>query len=252
MEKNNVSYEEAKDRTSEQEILQLQATKEKTSSSVGKIIGSALFALLLSLPATNYYAIYAVIAFIILCILSIRYIALKPIFKVLNYNMILFLVWQTAAIFFLIVFLRVKADSYHLIPLFYILLAYGLSFLLIRSRIRAYLRESFQNTSKNKKSVFSKTITRLLGAFLAIVVLALLFYRGNKWWLMNMNTSVDDPSFLVYAIWGVGLLVLLFGFTLLPTLIFLPSQYVKARLTKKYSEEYRNEYGFTEKEWYGE
>lgn len=106
MEKNNVSYEEAKDRTSEQEMLQLQATKEKTSSFVGKIIGSALFALLLSLPATNYYAIYAVIAFIILCILSIRYIALKPIFKVLNYNMILFLVWQTAAIFFLIVFLR--------------------------------------------------------------------------------------------------------------------------------------------------
>lgn len=38
----------------------------------------------------------------------------------------------------------------------------------------------------------------------------------------------------------------------LRSLIFSPSRYVKARLTKKYSEEYRNEYGFTEKEWYGE
>ncbi|WP_165849981.1 hypothetical protein [Listeria kieliensis] len=153
---------------------------------------------------------------------------------------------------FLIVFLRVKVDSYHLIPLFYILLGYILSFLLVRARIRAYLKATFEKTSKNGKSVFSKTITRLLGVFLAIVVLALLFYRGNKWWLMNMSTSVDDPSFLVYAVWGIGLLILLFGFTLLPTLIFSPSQYVKARLIKKYSEDYRNEYGFSEKEWYGE
>ncbi|RDX01218.1 hypothetical protein [Listeria kieliensis] len=97
---NNVSYEEAKDKTSEQELLQLQAAKESTSSLVGKIVGSAVFALLLSLPATNYYAVYAGIAFILLCVLLIRYITLKPIFKVLNYNLILFLVWQTAAIFF--------------------------------------------------------------------------------------------------------------------------------------------------------
>ncbi|MBC1442615.1 hypothetical protein HCI96_05540 [Listeria seeligeri] len=249
---NNVSYENAKQKINSQEIEQLNSKIEHTSSYTGKIVGSILFALLLGLPAINYYAIYLVGVLIFLSILAVKYVTLKPIFKILNYNMVLFLVWQTAAIFFMIVFLRVKADTYHLIPSLYIILSYGFSFLLVRARINTYVKEAFGEIHNSKKSIFSKTITKILSVFLVVVVVAVLFYRGNKWWLMHMNATVETPSFFVYAVWGIGLLVLLIGFTLLPTLLFSPSQYVKGRLIKKYSEEFRQEYGFTEKEWYGE
>lgn len=249
---NNVSYENAKRKINSQEIEQLNSKIEHTSSYVGKIVGSILFAPLLGLPAINYYAIYLVGALIFLSILAVKYVTLKPIFKILNYNTVLFLVWQTAAIFFMIVFLRVKADTYHLIPFLYIILSYGFSFLLVRARINTYVKEAFGEIHNSKKRVFSKTITKILSVFLAVVIIAILFYRGNKWWLINMNTTVEASGFLQYAIWGIGLLVLLIGFTLLPTLLFSPSQYVKGRLIKKYAEEFRKEYGFTEKEWYGE
>lgn len=48
------------------------------------------------------------------------------------------------------------------------------------------------------------------------------------------------------------LLGLLAGFTLLPNLLFSPADYVKGKLMKKYSEEFRQEYGFSKEEWYGE
>lgn len=249
---NNVSYENAKQKINSQEIEQLNSKIEHTSSYTGKIVGSILFALLLGLPSTNYYAIYLIGALFFLSILVVRYVTFKPIFKILNYNTVLFLVWQTAAIFFMIVFLRVKADTYHLIPLLYIILSYGFSFLFIRARTNTYVKETFGEIHNSKKRVFSKTITKILSIFLAVVIISILFYRGNKWWLINMNTTLETSGFLQYAIWGIGLLVLLIGFTLLPTLLFSPSQYVKGRLIKKYAEEFRKEYGFTEKKWYGE
>ncbi|MBC1404566.1 hypothetical protein HCA31_12115 [Listeria welshimeri] len=66
-----------------------------------------------------------------------------------------------------------------------------------------------------------------------------------------MDVNVDNSSFLVYVVWGIGLLVLLIGLTLLPTLLFSPSQYVKAKLIKQYAEEFRAGTNFTKKEWYG-
>ncbi|MBC2062877.1 hypothetical protein IA940_00650 [Listeria marthii] len=248
----NVSYEEARHAISPKEIEQLNTKKKHTSGYIGKIAGSILFALLLCLPAINYYPIYPAVACILLSGLLIKYVALKPIFKVTNYNLVLFLVWQTAAIFFMIVFLRVEADRYHLIPLVYIILGYGGSILLIRARVNTYVKEIFETTAKSGKRVFSNTITKILGAFLVLVVIAALFYRGNKWWLMNMDAAVGNSSFLEYVVWGVGLLALLIGFTLLPTLLFSPPQYVKARLIEKYAEEFRKTTNFTEKEWYGE
>lgn len=246
-----VNYEEAKNAISSKELEELNIKKEHVSGYLTKVVGSILFALLLSLPAINYYPIYSVVACILLGSLLIRYIALQSIFKVTNYNLVLYFIWQTAVIFFMIVFLRVEVDRYHLIPLIYIILSYGFSFLLIRARVNTYLKEAFETTTKSKKGVFSNVITKILGFFLALVVIAILFYRGNKWWLMNMDVNVDNSSFLVYAVWGIGLLVLLIGLTLLPTLLFSPSQYVKAKLIKQYAEEFRAGTNFTKKEWYG-
>ncbi|MBC1385929.1 hypothetical protein HB829_00805 [Listeria innocua] len=248
----NVSYEEARDTISSKEIEQINTMKEHTSNYVVKIVVSILFALLLCLPAINYYPIYPAVACILIGSLLIRYFTLQPIFKVTNYNLVLYLVWQTAAIFFMIVFLRVEADRYHLIPLVYIILGYGGSILLIRARVNTYVKDIFETTAKSGKKVFSNIITKILGAFLVLAVIAVLFYRVNKWWLMNMDAAVGNSSFLEYVVWGIGLLILLIGFTLLPTLLFSPSQYVKARLIEKYAEEFRKTYGFTKKEWYGE
>ncbi|EAD1188011.1 hypothetical protein FPV71_10745 [Listeria monocytogenes] len=248
----NVSYEEARHAINSKEIEQLNTKKKHTSGYIGKISGSILFALLLCLPAINYYPIYPTIACILLGGLLIKYIDLKPISKVTNYNLVLYLIWQTATIFFMIVFLRVEADRYHLIPLVYIIWGYGGSILLIRARVNTYVKEIFETTAKSGKKVFSNIITKILGAFLVLAVIAVLFYRGNKWWLMNMNAAVGNSSFLEYVVWGIGLLILLIGFTLLPTLLFSPSQYVKARVIGKYAEEFQKSYEFTENEWYGE
>ena len=46
---------------------------------------------------------------------------------------------------------------------------------------------------------------------------------------------------------------MLLAITLIPTyFLFRPVNYVKGKLIKMYSEEFRQEYGFTKQEWYGE
>ncbi|WP_205408893.1 hypothetical protein [Listeria goaensis] len=248
----SLSFKEASEKFDSKEIVLLVKSKENTVPYVSKIVGSILFALLVSLPAVNYYAIFPICAFVLLSILLFKYITSKPMFKVLNYNWLFFLVWQTAAIFFMVVFLRVKADSYHLIPAMYIILGYVATLLLIRARVHTYLKEEFESHSKSKSNNVSRRITKIIGVFLIIIIMAIFFYRGNKWWIMNMTGTFDNQSFLVYAVWGIVLLTLLIGFTLLPTLLFSPAKYVRGKLVKKYSEEFRKHYGFTENEWYGE
>lgn len=49
---------------------------------------------------------------------------------------------------------------------------------------------------------------------------------------------------------GITLLIVLTGVTLLPTLILSPEKLFKQNLLTKFSEEFREYYGYTKKEWY--
>ncbi|HDT8116168.1 TPA: hypothetical protein RD674_002948, partial [Enterococcus faecalis] len=99
---------------------------------------------------------------------------------------------------------------------------------------------------------FDMKLTKGLVVFLSTIIAITMIYRVNKSWMRNIKLTTGDPSILEYTIWSVVLLGLLAGFTLLPNLLFSPADYVKGKLMKKYSEEFRQEYGFSKEEWYGE
>lgn len=82
-------------------------------------------------------------------------------------------------------------------------------------------------------------------------------YRFNKWWLMDndfdflsgLNGSfLGDIVSIVAVLIGLSVLILV---TLLPTLMINSEVIVEGLVLKHFSEEFREEYGFTREDWYG-
>ncbi len=252
---NDISFEIVKNKIPIKKIKEILEKKEKSGGYVRAVLISCFIAIVLSLPATNYFWIFSAILFGALCIIFYRYTLLCPLFKVLDYNKLLFFIWQTAAIFFLIVFLVVRGDKYNLIPLFYIIFSYTISFFIMKIQINSYLEREYHVGKKATSRInhfFDMKLTKGLVVFLSTIIAITMIYRVNKSWMRNIKLTTGDPSILEYTIWSVVLLGLLAGFTFLPNLLFSPADYVKGKLMKKYSEEFRQEYGFSKEEWYGE
>lgn len=65
--------------------------------------------------------------------------------------------------------------------------------------------------------------------------------------MLNTNATISD---IVGIFIGIPLLMII---TLIPTFfLFDANLYMKGKIIKQYSEEFRQEYDFTKEEWYGE
>lgn len=251
----NINFTDAEKNVSVEEIEKIISLSKKSSSFTSKIIISIFFAGLISLPPMNYYFYFSLTSVVVLVGLLIKYLSLNSFHKVVSYNFFIYSIFQTGIIFFLTVFLYVKTDKYHLIPWIYVIISYCSSYFIVHFKTTSFLRKEYNITPKKahkRSELLTSKISKMLQVFLALVVLGMFLYRVNRWWLMNVTVMFENTSFWEYLLWGVALFVLLIGITLLPTLIFSPEKATKRKLLIKYSEEFREYYGYKKKEWYGE
>ncbi|MGX7244341.1 hypothetical protein ACWOC1_05775 [Enterococcus quebecensis] len=226
-----------------------------SSSYTNKIIFSSLFSALISFPSLNYYWGISMVSLSILFFLLIKYLTLNNFQKVVNYNTYLYMIVQTGVIFFLTVFLYIKKDTYHIVPIIYITISYMLSLFIVYFKTSNLLRAKYNlgHSKWSKKSeLFATKTSKLLGIFVILIVLGTIIYRINRWWLLNVDITFESVSITEYILWGGGLIFLLIGLTLLPTLLIKPENIVKYKLIEKYAEDFREKYDYSKKEWYGD
>lgn len=98
-----------------------------------------------------------------------------------------------------------------------------------------------------KIPIFGKLIDKSMIYGIGLVIIAMQYYRINKFWIIGNSswiTKVLIPAGQLF-LWLIVLLLLI----VLPIRIFYPN-FVKNYILQLYSEEFRNECGFTKKEWY--
>ncbi|WP_421502864.1 hypothetical protein [Enterococcus faecalis] len=114
------------------------------------------------------------------------------------------------------------------------------------------------NRMFNKNYKVFKSLNLLLkfsGWIIVIILVGMQLYRLNKSWVdKNYINSMLYSDGLFNDFLGIFIgIPMLLAITLIPTyFLFRPVNYVKGKLIKMYSEEFRQEYGFTKQEWYGE
>ena len=107
-----------------------------------------------------------------------------------------------------------------------------------------------------KTSTLLTTMLKLSGVVVVVIIVGMQLYRLNKSWLkgfiensdvLNTNATISD---IVGIFIGIPLLMII---TLIPTFfLFDANLYMKGKIIKQYSEEFRQEYDFTKEEWYGD
>ncbi|WP_228465711.1 hypothetical protein [Listeria marthii] len=145
----------------------------------------------------------------------------------------------------------------------YILFGYCLSLYITKIKLIENVQTKYlANDGKlgKKKGTIKavKILSAVLVGFIVIVIAGMQFYRVNKWWIDGSNsdalsglngTLAGTILSAILMVIGVAILVII---TLLPTLLLNAAAVVDGYIYKKYAEEFRKEYEFTEKEWYGE
>ncbi|MBC1987199.1 hypothetical protein HCJ71_07905 [Listeria sp. FSL L7-0478] len=100
-----------------------------------------------------------------------------------------------------------------------------------------------------KIPLWGKIIDKSLVYGIVIVIAGMQIYRMNKFWLLN------DDSWISKMLVPLGQILLMaivvFLLVAIPVRFFYPD-FVKSYLLQKYTELFRKEYGFTEKQWYSE
>lgn len=107
-----------------------------------------------------------------------------------------------------------------------------------------------------KTSTLLTTMLKLSGVVVVVIIVGMQLYRLNKSWLkgfiensdvLNTNATISD---IVGIFIGIPLLMII---TLIPTFfLFDANLYMKGKIIKQYSEEFRQEYDFKKEEWYGD
>ncbi|MBC1544482.1 hypothetical protein [Listeria cossartiae] len=100
-----------------------------------------------------------------------------------------------------------------------------------------------------KIPLWGKIIDKSLIYGIVIVIAGVQIYRMNKFWLLN------DDSWISTMLVPLGQILLMaivvFLLVAIPVRFFYPD-FVKSYLLQKYTEAFRKEHGFTEKQWYSE
>ena len=131
------------------------------------------------------------------------------------------------------------------ISVFICLLLEGIIYLYLSGKITEELSAYIKDINP---PFWVKVIEKGIGFVIAIVLVAMQFYRINKFWLISSSklvaTLISIGQFVLFLLIVLAVLIL-------PIMLFYP-EIVKHYMIEKYSEEFRKEYDFTKEEWYGE
>ncbi|EDH0938425.1 hypothetical protein GCV89_10555 [Listeria monocytogenes] len=100
-----------------------------------------------------------------------------------------------------------------------------------------------------KIPLWGKFVDKSLIYGIVIVIAGMQIYRMNKFWLLNDDSWISTMLVPLGQILLVAIVVFLL--VAIPVRFFYPD-FVKSYLLQKYTEAFRKEHGFTEKQWYSE
>ncbi|MBC2102850.1 hypothetical protein HCB11_11145 [Listeria marthii] len=100
-----------------------------------------------------------------------------------------------------------------------------------------------------KIPLWGKIVDKSLIYGIVIVIAVMQIYRMNKFWLLNDDSWISTMLVPLGQILLVAIVVFLL--VAIPVRFFYPD-FVKSYLLQKYTEAFRKEHGFTEKQWYSE
>ncbi|MBC1520122.1 hypothetical protein HB912_00495 [Listeria aquatica] len=262
---NQISFEKALEKNSLNQIcITLNGTGKELLSKTLKIFIFAVVSLLVCLFSSNNWFVFPIIAAIIILVTVIGYFRSSLYFKTAIYNIAIYLFVQTALIFY-ISSLEVTDSSFinRVIAIVYILIGYSLSFYVIKLKLLEKVQTRYLETEekqlRKRKSIKAIRILSIVLVSLSIIIIAgMQLYRINKWWfggtdadfLAGLNGTFAGT--IIASVFVCIALLVLFLITLLPTLLLNATTVVDGYIYKKYSEDFRTEYEYTEEEWYGE
>jgi len=250
-------------KTPYQEVLENLDNHEKgilTKNS--KLFLSSLFGWGISLFSTINWFVFPVSSSLIILANLILFLRSKNFFKEAAYSIALYVSCQTALIFYVASIKVSNTTSWNRIAsTTYILISFLLVLFVVKTKLMENLQARYLPDKKMTHFLSIKMVKRVskfIVIFIALYLAALQFFRVNKWWLRNFNpdllsglngTFLGNILSIISVIIGLVVLMLV---TLIPTILLDIKVIVTGLLLRDYSEEVRNEYGFTEKEWYGE
>ncbi|EAD5506452.1 hypothetical protein GCV84_07635 [Listeria monocytogenes] len=100
-----------------------------------------------------------------------------------------------------------------------------------------------------KIPLWGKIVDKTLIYGIVIVIAGMQIYRMNKFWILNDDSWISTMLVPLGQILLVAIVVFLL--VAIPVRFFYPD-FVKSYLLQKYTEAFRKEHGFTEKQWYSE
>lgn len=260
---NSVSFENALEKNSMHRVyVNLNGTGKELIPKSMKVYFLAGFSWFICLISGIKGASFPIVASIIILGIFIGFVRSKHYFKNTAYTIAVYLLTQTTVLFFFSVWMPWgNPDMTKTIAVLYILVGYTLSFYIVRVRLIEniqinYLINDGKLIRKRKMIKILKIVVAISGVSLVFAVLGMKDYAmSSDWWTSSENYDYSFDSFagiITYILFTFIGLVNLALFTLFPTSLLKTSVVVNGFIYKKYSEEFRKEYEFTDKEWYGE
>lgn len=131
----------------------------------------------------------------------------------------------------------------------YVFLVNELIKVIINTRVYETLNKTYGSNLEIKK--WKQYLSRFPALLLLVSFFCMQAYRMSK--SLFIFNNIESPRSIIYPIIGdVGFVIIAISISLLPTVFFDSETFIRGSLLKKYSEKFREEYGFTKKEWYGE
>ncbi|MBF2514147.1 hypothetical protein IA833_06970 [Listeria marthii] len=261
----SISFESALEKNSLHHIYEmLNGTGKEIFPRTLKIFVFASISWLICLFSGYNWYVFLILASIIIIGICIGYFRSSLYFKNAAYTLSVYLFTQTA-LFFYITSIEISDSTMinRIAACLYILFGYCLSLYITKIKLIENVQTKYlANDGKlgKKKGTIKavKILSAVLVGFIVIVIAGMQFYRVNKWWIDGSNsdalsglngTFAGTILSAILMVIGVAILVII---TLLPTLLLNTAAVVDGYIYKKYAEEFRKEYEFTEREWYGE
>ncbi|WP_226896579.1 hypothetical protein AADZ52_13745 [Listeria welshimeri] len=260
---NAVSFENALEKNSMHRIYEnLNGTGKEVIPKSLKVYILAAFSWSICLISGLKGAGFPITASIIILGIFIGFIRSKRYFKNAAYTIAVYLITQTAVLFFFSVWMPWEnPDMIRTYAILYILFGYGLSFYIIRIRLIEniqinYLIKDGKLIRKRKTIKILKIVAVILGLALVVAIWVTRFYTiSSDWWNSSNNYDYSYDSLVgtvLYVFSSFIAFANLALFTLFPTVLLKTSVVLDGFIYKKYSLDFQKEYEFTDKEWYGE
>lgn len=261
----SISFESTLEKNSLHHIYEtLNGTGKEIFPQTLKIFVFASISWLICLFSGYNWYVFPILASIIIIGICIGYFRSSLYFKNAAYTLSVYLFTQTALVFY-ITSIEISDSTMinRIAACLYILFGYCLSLYITKIKLienvqTKYLANDGKLGKKKRTIKAIKILSAVLVSFIVIVIAGMQFYRVNKWWIDGSNsdalsglngTLAGTILSAILMVIGVAILVII---TLIPTLLLNTAAVVDGYIYKKYAEEFRKEYEFTEKEWYGE